>query len=100
VPDVPGLQAAPLRKELTPAMVYDLTPGPKEGPTAADLAAIEAEWPLIEAEMALVDAEIHLLTVQGGPTHLDWRRLRRAETRVMREALTLAAHLPVSELAA
>jgi hypothetical protein len=71
-----------------------------EGPTASDLVAIETEWPLIEAEMALVDAEIHMLTVHGGPSTLDWRRLRRAEARVMREALALAALLSLPDLAA
>jgi Family of unknown function (DUF6284) len=80
-------------------MVYDLPPD-LPGPTADDLAAIEAEWPLIEAEMALVDAEIRMLTVHGRPSALDWRRLRRAEARVIREALALATHLPLSELAA
>ena len=29
-----------------------------DGPTVADLEAIEAEWPLIAAELALVDAEV------------------------------------------
>ncbi|WP_433208067.1 DUF6284 family protein [Dactylosporangium sp. CS-047395] len=60
----------------------------QDEPTPADLAAIEQEWPPIEAEMALVDAEIRVLTNDGGPTELDWRRLRRAEERVMREMLT------------
>ena len=44
-------------------------------PTAADLAAIEAEWPLIEAELAVLDAEIVALSrpvarrrwIGGGP---------------------------------
>jgi Family of unknown function (DUF6284) len=98
MPQLPGT-CAPSWKELTPVMVYDLTPDPA-GPTGDDLAAIEAEWPLIEAEMALVDAEIRMLTVQGAPSPLDWRRLRRAEARVMREALAVAAHLPLSDLAA
>jgi hypothetical protein len=65
--------------------------GRNDGPTGSDLAAIEAEWPLIEAELAVLDAEIHMLTVRGGPTALDWRRLRRAEDRVTREAAALAA---------
>jgi hypothetical protein len=52
-------------------------------PSAADLAAIEVEWPLIEAELSLVDAEIRVLTAEGGPSPLDWRRLRRAERRVL-----------------
>jgi hypothetical protein len=67
-----------------------------DGPTAADLAAIEHEWPLIEAEIALVDAEIRVLTAPHGPSPLDWRRLRRAEHRVIRETLNLLTtqHLP------
>jgi hypothetical protein len=60
-------------------------------PSAGDLAAIEAEWPLIEAEIALVDAEIRVLTVAGGPSPLDWRRLRRAEQRVLREMAAVLA---------
>lgn len=61
-------------------------------PTADDLAAIEAEWPLIEAELSVLDAEITLLRAadRGGPSPLDWRRLRRAEARVTRVAATLA----------
>jgi Family of unknown function (DUF6284) len=70
------------------------------GPTAADLAAIETEWPLIEAEMDLVAEEIRRLTSTRPLTALDWRRLRRAEARVMREALALAVHIPLSDLAA
>ncbi len=57
-------------------------------PTAAELAAIDAEWPAIEAELDLVDAEIRVLTIDR-PAALDWRRLRRAERRV------LAAHTVV-----
>ncbi|MEU8182969.1 DUF6284 family protein [Micromonospora sp. NPDC049047] len=57
-------------------------------PTVADLAAIDAEWPLIAAELDLLDAEITLLYAEdhGGPSRLDWRRLRRAEARVTRAA--------------
>jgi hypothetical protein len=52
-------------------VITDLeTPGRE--PSAADLAAIEAEWPLIEAELAVVDAEI---------------RLRRAEHRALAAAV-------------
>jgi hypothetical protein len=61
-----------------------------DGPDVAELEAIEREWPLIEAEMALVIAEIHVLTT-GRPSELDWRRVRRAEARVAREAITFAA---------
>ena len=62
-------------------------------PSYADLAAIEAEWPVIAAEIDVVDAEIVLINAadRGGPTPLDWRRLRRAEARVTRVAAELAA---------
>jgi hypothetical protein len=61
-------------------------------PTTNDLLAIEAEWPLIEAELAVLDAEISLINAadHGGPSPLDWRRLRRAEARVTRVAAELA----------
>ena len=59
-------------------------------PTAAELAAIEAQWPLIEAELALLDAEITALR-PGGPSALDWRRLRRAERRILTARLRLMA---------
>ncbi|KXK59455.1 hypothetical protein AWW66_24230 [Micromonospora rosaria] len=63
-------------------------------PTAADLAAIDVEWPLIAAELDVLDAEITLLYAEdhGGPSPLDWRRLRRAEARVIRAAAEVAAH--------
>lgn len=72
-----------MRKRLAPA----------DEPTRAELAAIEAEWPRIAAEMDLLDAEITMLYAadRGGPTPLDWRRLRRAEARVTRVAAELAA---------
>jgi hypothetical protein len=57
-------------------------------PTAADLAAIEAEWPLIEADLAVVEAEARMLR-PGGPAPLDWRRLRHAERRVLTAWLRL-----------
>nr|WP_204000487.1 DUF6284 family protein [Micromonospora andamanensis] len=61
-------------------------------PTAADLAAIDGEWPLIAADLDVLDAEITLIYAEdhGGPTALDWRRLRRAESRVTRAAADLA----------
>lgn len=60
-------------------------------PTAADLAAIDREWPLIAAELDLLDAEITLLYAEdrGGPSEFDWRRLRRAVARVTRAAADL-----------
>lgn len=57
-------------------------PTPEVEPTAEDLAAIEHEWPLIAAEIDELDAEIALLSAE--PTALDWRRLRRAQARVIR----------------
>ncbi|MFI7543110.1 DUF6284 family protein [Actinoplanes sp. NPDC049599] len=65
---------------------------PSNEPTNADLDAIDAEWPLIDAELSLLDAEIALInaTDHGGPSPLDWRRLRRAEARVTRVAAELA----------
>ncbi|HEX6497761.1 MAG TPA: DUF6284 family protein [Micromonosporaceae bacterium] len=70
-----------------------------EGPQVGELDAIEREWPLIEAEMALVDAEIRVLTGEAGPSPLDWRRLRRAEQRVLREAARLADRAGVDRVA-
>jgi len=67
-------------------MITDLG-SPGREPTAADLAAIEAEWPLIEAELAVVDAEVRLLSAAGGPSPLDWRRLRRAERQTLAAAV-------------
>ncbi len=66
---------------------------PLGDPTLADLSAIEAEWPLIEAELSVLDAEIANIYAadHGGPSPLDWRRLRRAEARVTRVAAELAA---------
>lgn len=61
-------------------------------PSFEALTAIEAEWPLIEAELSVLDAEITLINAEdnGGPSPLDWRRLRRAEARVTRVAAELA----------
>ncbi|MEO3781550.1 DUF6284 family protein [Micromonospora sp. B11E3] len=71
---------------------YDLNDADPDGPSVDDLAAIDAEWPLIAAELDLLDAEISMLYAEdrGGPTELDWRRLRRAEARVTRAAADLA----------
>lgn len=69
---------------------------PDEGPSLADLAAIEAEWPVIEAEIELVGAEIAVLTGPGHkPTELEWRRLRAAEQALIAAWLVYAAtHRP------
>ena len=62
-------------------------------PSASELDAIEAEWPLIAADLDVLDAEIAIINAadHGGPTVLDWRRLRRAEAHVTRVAAELAA---------
>ncbi|MFJ3954272.1 DUF6284 family protein [Streptomyces libani] len=54
---------------------------PVDGPTAAELDAIEAEMPLILAEVELLDAQIPLLDRPA--TALDERRIRRARNRVL-----------------
>lgn len=67
-------------------------------PTAADLAAIEAEQPLLDAELAWLDAELTLLNAaeRGSPEPLDRRRVRRAEARVIRESFAfVASAIPV-----
>jgi hypothetical protein len=71
------------------------TPFSDVEPTTADLAAIETETPLIDAEQAWLAAEISMLNAdeRGGPTELDWRRLRRAEARVIRETFAHVARL-------
>ncbi len=58
-------------------------------PTPAHLAALKREQRLLDAEIALVDAEIRFLTAEPAPTQLDWRRLRRAQNRVLREMAAL-----------
>ena len=64
-----------------------------DGPSSTDLTAIESEWPLIAAELDVLDAEIALLYAEdrGGPTPMDWHRLRRAEARVTKTAADIAA---------
>ncbi|MBE1489121.1 hypothetical protein H4W31_004759 [Plantactinospora soyae] len=64
------------------------------------MASIEREWPLIAAELDLLDAEILILSAVGGPSPMDWRRLRRAEQRVMRAAAALGDPVVSTRLAA
>ena len=70
-------------------------------PSEADLVAIEAEWPLIAAELDMLDAEIAIINAadRGGPTVLDWRRLRRAEAHVTRVAAGMSDRLTVHPVA-
>lgn len=60
------------------------------GPSAADLAAIEDEWPLIAAELDLLDAEIAAVMSDGSASAMDRRRVRRAERRVLAATRELA----------
>ncbi|BCJ44715.1 hypothetical protein GCM10010168_15280 [Actinoplanes ianthinogenes] len=64
-------------------------------PTAADLAAIEAEEPLLAAEFAWAVAEVELLAAinRGRSCELDVRRVRRAEHAVIRETFALVNRL-------
>ncbi|GAA1562499.1 hypothetical protein GCM10009789_14600 [Kribbella sancticallisti] len=71
-----------------------------EAPTAADLAAIEREWPLIAAELDLLDAEISFINAGPAASVLDRRRVRRAEHRVMAATHGLASDDSDSEGAA
>ena len=58
-----------------------LVPDPDREPTAAQLAAIEAEWPVISAEMHLLEAQ---LAAQESPSELAVLRLRLAQSRLDR----------------
>jgi hypothetical protein len=60
-------------------------------PTAAELDAIEAEWPLIAAELDLLDAEVAVLLAGHRASLLDWRRVRRAEQRIVAVSRELSA---------
>lgn len=63
--------------------IIHLTAVSSEEPTAADLAAIETEWPLIAAQLDVLNAEIAVLSAGPHVSVLDRRRVRRAEHRVL-----------------
>lgn len=64
-------------------------------PHRADLAAIEAEWPVIAAELEVVDAECRLARTPADALTI------RAHRRAVRGLLTaLAQHEPTAEVAA
>ena len=54
------------------------------GPSAAELAAIEDEWPVIAAELGELDCVIQIISAAHEPTELDIRRYRRAQRRMLR----------------
>lgn len=67
------------------AMAADLA---AQEPTAADLAAIEAEMPVIEAGVELVDAQIAAL--DSPVPEVTIRRIRRARRKLLAARLALA----------
>lgn len=71
-----------------------------EEPSAADLAAIEQEWPLIAAELDLLDAQIAFINAGPYASELETRRIRRAKRRVLAIGRDLADHNPDREGAA
>ncbi|MGZ0147644.1 DUF6284 family protein [Kribbella sp. WER1] len=71
-----------------------------EEPTAAELTAIEHEWPLIAAELDLLNAEIAFVNAGPNASALDGRRVRRAAHRVIEAARLLADHTPETEVVA
>ena len=71
-----------------------------EEPSAADLAAIEQEWPLIEAELDLLNAQIAFINAGPYASVLDGRRVRRAAHRVIEAARVLADRAPETEVVA
>src|SRR5438132_1094509 len=98
------LTAAPIGRAIEEEPVRNIRSIRKQastGPTLGDMAAIEAEMPLIEAELDVLAAEIANIYAadHGGPSPLDWRRLRRAEARVTRVAAELAARPAVRRAA-
>ncbi|MGW1341782.1 DUF6284 family protein [Kribbella sp. NPDC002412] len=63
-----------------------------EGPTLAELAAIETEWPLVAAELDLLDAQIAFINAGPYASELETRRIRRAARRVLEVGRELAGH--------
>ncbi|MGW2043748.1 DUF6284 family protein [Streptomyces sp. NPDC001858] len=55
--------------------------GDDREPTAAELDAIQNEWPAIEADVKRIDALIK--TLNNHPDELSVRRVRRAQRRVL-----------------
>jgi hypothetical protein len=71
--------------------IIHLLAADSEGPSAAELAEIEQEWPLIAAELELLDAEISCITAGPAASVLDRRRIRRAQRKVLAAGRVLAA---------
>jgi hemoglobin-like flavoprotein len=65
-------------------ITHSLTPGEPGEPSAADLAAIEREWPVIAAELDELDCVIRIISAAHDPTEIDVRHYRRAQRQVLR----------------
>ncbi|GGO55329.1 hypothetical protein GCM10012287_46380 [Streptomyces daqingensis] len=70
----------------------------EDGPTDAELEALEAELPIVQAEAELLDVEISLLDQPAAP----WseRRVRRAHREVLAARLKVANRTRLRKLAA
>jgi hypothetical protein len=71
--------------------IIHLVAADSDSPSAAELAAIEQEWPLVAAELDLLDAEISFITAGPAASVLDRRRIRRAQRRVLAVRRELAS---------
>jgi hypothetical protein len=80
--------------------IISLPPVNSEDPSAAELAAIEQEWPLIAAEVDLLDAQIAYINAGPVASVLDRRRMRRAERRVLAVSRELTNHETATDGAA
>lgn len=58
-------------------------------PTAAELAAIDAEWPRITAELAQLDREIAHLSLHDLLDQVQIRRVRRVARAALRSRVSL-----------
>ena len=72
--------------------------GDLDGPSPADLAAIDREWPQIQADIdALADPDVvdalvdQIYALEHGSRGPAWRRRRRAEARITRAAAEITA---------
>ncbi|WP_326807853.1 DUF6284 family protein [Streptomyces sp. NBC_01775] len=72
-------------------------PDEEIGPSAAELDAIEVEWPVIAADVELLDARIAVL--DRVPTEVDRQRIRRAHRRLLSARRELANRFGTPEVA-
>ncbi len=81
----------------TPTVVSLFEANGFDGPTRAELEAIDAEWPLIAAEIALVDAEARAAL---HPTEVTEAAVEAAQAAVatISKALAIEPHCPHNHL--